>query len=427
MRCDSFALPGLGKLKKYRLLLIIAAGISIIAVMISCPERYISRTTPEMETETDYWMRVLLSNGVTEFKLSSESALIVSNPQTGKEKQLPGRDEAFHIALESGKFKIDGDFFVESSEVLLTTDEPHILAVNNSRYRGNILLIQNSEATAFSIINHLPLEPYLAGVISAEMPQYWEMEALKAQTIAARTYAMYIKNRFGPRRHFDVTRTQASQVYHGMRAETARTWQAVNRTKGKFLHYRSENEKPELFTAFYSSACGGHTENSEYVFGEHLPPLSGVPCPYCYEIAKTSVFYWPTVKFDKKYVSSALLQKYPSLKNLEQIVDIAVARKSDYGDFQRITSLKLTGINEKTHNIRAEDFRLTIDPTGSRIKSTAFKITDAGEKWAVTNGRGYGHAVGMCQCGAQAIARRGYTAEQILYYYYPGSEILKLY
>jgi stage II sporulation protein D len=88
--------------------------------------------------------------------------------------------------------------------------------------------------------------------------------------------------------------------------------------------------------------------------------------------------------------------------------------------------VKLTGSNGKSDLLRAEDFRLTIDPTGRKFKSTICQIANLGGKWAFLSGRGWGHGVGMCQCGAQAMARRGRTARQILSHYYPGSRILTI-
>jgi stage II sporulation protein D len=89
--------------------------------------------------------------------------------------------------------------------------------------------------------------------------------------------------------------------------------------------------------------------------------------------------------------------------------------------------VKLVGSAGKSDFLRAEDFRLTVDPSGRKVRSTGCRIISMGHKWAFVAGRGYGHGVGMCQSGAQALAREGKTARQILAYYYPGSKIVKLY
>ena len=91
-------------------------------------------------------------------------------------------------------------------------DKPFIFTVNQRSYRGNLVFVLNEDGSSFDVVNVVPLEAYLAGVIGAEMPNYWEPEALKAQTIAARTYCLYIKRRFGPRRSWDSTPRSSSST-----------------------------------------------------------------------------------------------------------------------------------------------------------------------------------------------------------------------
>jgi stage II sporulation protein D len=129
------------------------------------------------------------------------------------------------------------------------------------------------------------------------------------------------------------------------------------------------------------------------------------------------------VQFDCNNITAKLSQRYPSLTQLGEISDITVTKQSDYEDFSRLTEVKLIGPGGKSNVLKAEDLRLTIDPTGNKIKSAICQIVKLGDKWAFLSGRGYGHGVGMCQCGAQAMARGGKTAEEILAYYYPGSKI----
>ncbi len=102
-------------------------------------------------------------------------------------------------------------------EVVLSPEQPCIFGLNGLKYRGWLKLVVNREGQSFDAINLVPLEPYLAGVVGEEMPDYWEPEALRAQAIAARTYCLYTKNRFGTNRSYDVSRTQSSQVYGGRR------------------------------------------------------------------------------------------------------------------------------------------------------------------------------------------------------------------
>jgi stage II sporulation protein D len=129
------------------------------------------------------------------------------------------------------------------------------------------------------------------------------------------------------------------------------------------------------------------------------------------------------ILLDTAEVTNKLSQRYPQLKQLGEITNITAASQSDYGEFSRLTNIKLIGSTGMSNFLRAEDFRLTLDPTGLKFKSTACEISKWNDKWAILSGRGWGHGVGMCQCGAEGMARQGKTAEQILEYYYPNSRI----
>ncbi|MFQ6036295.1 MAG: SpoIID/LytB domain-containing protein, partial [Sedimentisphaerales bacterium] len=330
------------------------------------------------------------------------------------------------VGISDGRITIAGRPFT-GDKLIAQPDDPHIFNLNGDNYRGKLEFRINPDGSSFDVINLVPLEPYLAGVVGAEMPDYWEPEALKAQAIAARTYCLYIKNRFGNNRHWDVTKTQANQVYLGVKAESAPVWSAVNDTYGQVLVCKHPNGNEDIFPTYYSSICGGHTENGENVFGDSFEPLVGVACPYCKDVAKISLFFWPMAQFDKATVQTKLFQKYPRLRRLGEITNIMEAEKSDYGRFSRLTKVKLVGSADKSDFLRAEDLRLTIDPTGRKIKSTICRIVEWNNKWAFLAGRGWGHGVGMCQCGAQGLARQGKTAIEILYYYYPNSKMVRVY
>ena len=211
-----------------------------------------------------------------------------------------------------------------------------------------------------------------------------------------------------------------------MEAESPAVWKAVNETYGIVLKCKQPDGTEDIFPSYYGSACGGHTENSENVFGDSYEPLKGVPCPYCKEVAKPEIFFWPEVKFDQNDVFSRLMNRYPNLNRLGEITEISVDKESNYGDFSRLTRIKISGSNGKSEFLRAEDFRLVIDPTGKKIRSTACKLETSGTDFIFTNGRGWGHGVGMCQCGVQGMAREGKTSEEILNHYYPGSMFYKI-
>lgn len=416
---------------KVGILLLWIAGFS------SCKGRPFVRTTPQMDVEPQFWVRVLLLDDVKSCELMAPSAFRVINPQTQATEAMFGLlNEPANVIISGGRIIIAGRPLASDKTVVLPND-PYIFELNGADYRGKLMFIVNDDGNSFDAINLVPLEPYLAGVVGAEMPDYWESAALQAQAVAARTYCLYIKNQFGPKRNWDVKQTQANQIYLGVGAESARVWDAVYVTWGQVLVCRQPGDTDAFFPAYYSSNCGGHTENSNNVFGDSFEPLVGVPCPYCKEVAKPRFFFWPVVQFDKTAVTNKILQSYPELKKLGEITDIIPVKQSNYESsllqqgwdkgFSRLTLLKLVGSTGESTFLRAEDLRLTIDPTGRILKSTNCKIVSMSDKWAFSSGRGYGHGVGMCQCGAQALAREGKTAREILFYYYPGSNIIIIY
>jgi len=380
-----------------------------------------------MDIEPKFWVRVLLLDRIKSCTITVSSPFSVINPQTHAVETRFGRfDESVDARIAAGRIVIAGKSF-NAQQVVILPDEPYIFNINGDSYRGKLKLIINDDGESFDAVNIIPLEPYLAGVVGAEMPDYWEPAALQAQAIAARTYCLYIKNNFGVSRNWDLKRTQANQVYLGLKAESALVWDAVNQTRGQVLVCRQNGGDKAIFPTYYSSTCGGHTENSKNVFGDSFEPLTGVYCPYCKNVAKPCFFFWPMAQFDKKEVTKKLLQRYPKLKGLGEVTNIVAARQSDYGEFSRLTLVKLHGSTGKSGSLRAEDLRLTVDPTGRILKSTICKAVSMGDKWAFLAGRGYGHGVGMCQCGAQGMARKGKSATQILSYYYPGSGIITVY
>jgi SpoIID/LytB domain protein len=148
------------------------------------------------------------------------------------------------------------------------------------RYAGVLQIIPKGGATILPV-NVLPMEDYLKGVVPAEMPPYWGVEALKAQAIAGRTFAI---NKVGRGGDFDLRASESDQAYSGLTDQRAESSAAVDATRGQVLTYQGQ-----LITAFYMASDGGHTENSEYRFvtwshgaqlRSHLGYLTGISDPF---------------------------------------------------------------------------------------------------------------------------------------------------
>ena len=401
----------------------------LVASINGCREREFISSPPvavPAAVTQDNWIRVLLAKDVKSCTIMIPSSYEIldtaSGVSLGKFLKNVGPSTTT-IAL--GQLSIGGKTF-SNKQITIKPDQPFVFYISDKGYRGELRLIVSTDGTLFDIINNVPLETYLAGVVGAEMPSYWEPESLKAQAIASRTYCLYVKKRFGWQRSWDVNKTQANQMYLGLEAESPKVWDAVSRTDGQVLTCRDNSGKVGIFPTYFSSVCGGHTEDSKNVFGDSYSPLCGVECPWCQQVAARDMFFWPMVKYDKTYVTSQLTAKYPSLAKLGSISNILVDKTDDCAGFLRITNVKLIGANGQTDSLHAEDLRLTIDPTGRKIRSTICKITVVGQTVTFFSGRGFGHGVGLCQYGSQGMARQGTVAKNILAHYYPGASITKL-
>jgi stage II sporulation protein D len=441
----------------------------VIVLIRGCEGRAPIRPTPQMGIESRFWVRVLLLDNVAECIIEVPSAFRLAPAESapGAQADEPAMEplpEPAKIGLADGRLVL-GATPLAGQEVTLCPEQPYIFGLNGQKYRGWLKLVVGPDGRSFDAVNLVPLEPYLAGVVGEEMPRYWEPQALKAQAIAARTYCLFVKNRFGTGRSYDVKRTQSSQVYGGIGAESVQIWDAVNSTCGQVLiapelmaknreiadfglrprievrgdmiadstrgaNPQSAINNPQscgLFPAYYGSSCGGHTTSSEEVFGDSFGPLKGVPCPYCKDVAKWELFHWPAAAFDRATVTKRLIERYPNLESLGEITDLTAIEESCYGSYSRLRRIRLTGATGKTDTLRAEDLRLALDPSGRKIRSTMCLIVPSGDGWAFVSGRGWGHGVGMCQCGAEGMARLGSDVQSILRYYYPGAEIVNVY
>lgn len=166
--------------------------------------------------------------------------------------------------------KIDGQFRkINSNKIVIKPEEGGFISVKRKWYRGHFMLI--NDGLGLTVINDIPLEEYIQGVVPSEMPSSWEHEAHKAQAIAARSYALA---NLGKRAKYgyDLKDTPEDQAYGGASAETAQTNEAVSETKGIVLIYDGK-----IIPAYYSASAGGQTRSSGQVWTKDLAYLKSVP------------------------------------------------------------------------------------------------------------------------------------------------------
>lgn len=246
------------------------------------------------------------------------------------------------------------------------------------------------------LVNSLPLEDYVKGVVKAELGRQWGEEALKAQAVASRTYVLSRLKR-ATRPEYHVTSSVLHQVYRGLNSDVD-VEGAVDSTRAEVLTF-----KGKLIEAFYHSTSVGSTELPENVWGNPLE-------------------YLPSVKASGRLSPYAFWSRKVALRDFERAMDIE--------------GLKDIKVLSRTAPGRADDVALVMDSSQKLVKatelrkrmgwrvlpSTDFTVhVEGGE--AMIEGKGYGHGVGLCQWTALEMAMQGKNYKEILAHFYPGAEI----
>jgi stage II sporulation protein D len=270
-----------------------------------------------------------------------------------------------------------------------------VLDVGAMRVQGDVVALKGK--TGVQLVNVLALEDYLAGVLGSEMPRSFPMEALKAQAVAARTYALQ-KKLDGYEKPWHLGSSVISQVYKGLEAHDDRTREAVEATRGQVLTWRLQP-----IEAYFHASCGGRTESGFDALSRDLPYLKPVDCP-CSALPQSK---W-TLSLTKAEAKKVLGGKPSEMK---------VQGRSRTGRAQRVELAP-------GRTMDAVTFREKVGYV--KVKSLQFEAVPRGDGWELS-GKGFGHGAGLCQWGANALADKGKGYTAILQHYYPGTELQTLY
>lgn len=257
-------------------------------------------------------------------------------------------------------------------------------------------------------VEEVPLEEYIVGVLAGEMPIDFELEALKAQAVASRSYVLK-RMEYNKDNEYDVVDSVLNQVYldddylketwgnnYTIKINKLRT--AVNETYNEYMEYDGE-----IIDALFFSTSNGYTEDSHLVFNLELPYLKSVESSWDQEVSSA---------FSSKYTYS--LQEFYEKLGLEykDKLEVEILERSNTN---RVLKLKING----------QEFDGTTLYNKLGLRSTDFEITQVGSN-VVFDMKGYGHGVGMSQYGALGMAKQGYTYDEILKHYYTGVTIKKI-
>lgn len=267
------------------------------------------------------------------------------------------------------------------------------VSVAGKPYRGELEV--RAGLGTLTVVNELPLEAYLYGVVPAEVIPSWHPEALKAQAVAARTYAVAHLGQFASL-GYDLKATVVSQAYGGAKLERPSTNQAVDDTRGRILTHLG---KP--IEAVYSDSSGGFTESCLEVWGKAVPYLQAVPD---FDQQSPRYVWETTIAPGRSAQATAKLGLA-----IGELVAIEPLDRSYSG---RIKRARLTG-TLGTAEVAGEKLRFAFG-----LRSTFFNVARQADGSFAFAGRGWGHGVGMSQWGAKAMADMGYGYDQILSHYY---------
>ena len=287
---------------------------------------------------------------------------------------------------------------------LRDSDEKKLKEINLNYLSSVMVRVKRDKS---GVIDIIPLEEYVSGVVAGEMPVSFELEALKAQCVASRTYVIRrIEN--GKNQEYDVVDTVSNQVYLDDN-QLRNNWkdkyveyinkirEAVNETSMEYLEYNGE-----VIDAMFFSTSNGYTEDSGVFFSNSLPYLRSVESSFDEEVSP--VF---------KVTTTMSLQEFYERLGLsyDKFLRIDILERSSSN---RILKLKINDVLFRGRDI--------YEKLGLRSCDFSIKLLDSN---VLIDTKGYGHGVGMSQYGALGMARKGYNYKEILKHYYSGTEIKK--
>ncbi len=410
--------------------------ITLLLIMVSSPlfadtMRYVGEQMGYSRLKTPH-IRVRILHDTTHVRIGAKGNCIfhVWNEQDEESvyyssDPLNIRGDGKHLELTDTEHNL---IETKLTRVIAVAEVKSWLYLNRKKFRG-ILEVYPEAGGELYVVNVLHIEDYLRGVLPPEIgvrkPN--EFEAVKAQAVAARTYALASRDKY-PDKQYDLVNDVLDQVYKGWEGERRDTDMAVHDTRGEVLTYAGE-----LIDAYYHSTCAGYTDQIEYVWPK--PPQ-----PYLKGVVDDTFCLWSKYyswedRFDaKKLLENTrgyLKRTGHSTNKLGNILkDLTIESRSGGGRIQRLDVVTESG----TITLERDEIRWAFGrPAGAGIlRSSNFRLELENDSFGNVDsvfieGHGYGHGVGMCQCGAIGRARAGQSYREILTHYYTGAEITRLY
>jgi stage II sporulation protein D len=331
-------------------------------------------------------VRVRIAAGARSVTVSGSALRIDGQPVAKGELEIHAAD---------GRLRIGGK--ARGSSVVVDARGP--VRLDGRAYPGSLRLTARGDS-ALDVVNLVALEPYVASAIASETPADWPIEALKAQGVVARSYALHEREKRSGE-PFDLEASVISQRYGASPVPDAAV-AAARATAGEYLAYGGE----PILAAFHSSS-GGTTASAEEVWGESVPYLRSVSSP---DDAAPDYFW--SYEISLSDLGAALREAGYSPGSLAEV------RVTDRSDSGRVERIRLGSVLLSGRDLR--------ELLGGRALRSALFDARVEDGRVLFLGSGSGHGVGLCQWGASELAKRGASYRRILAHYYPGSDLRRV-
>ena len=337
-------------------------------------------------------LRVAIRKNTQDVRVGSSTTAVVKDQAGQKIGELTPM-AAISARSRSGQISLEK---LQAGSITIEPTGDGYVWIGDRWYRGKVQLV--NDGNQLTAINHVDLEDYLYSVVGAEAVSSWPIEALKAQAVAARSYALY-KRKTQSNNLYDLDTTQRTQVYKGLDTEYITTHEAVNSTAGQIITHNGN----VILAAFHSSS-GGHTENVEDIWTSPLPYLRGV-VDYDHE---SPVFEWSK--------TFSIGQIGNLIGGVGKVKNMIPEKATPQG---RVVTMKVIG-DRGIQQVSGKQLRKILD-----LRSTLFRVRTQGSQVQVY-GRGFGHGLGLSQWGAYYLAKQGINYHQILTHYYQNTTLSRL-
>ena len=351
-------------------------------------------------------LRVAIQENVSQVRIGSSVNATITDATTN---QTLGEIQGMNgfTATRGGRGIALNKF--SAPRIAINPKDPNgVVWIGDRWYRGRTVITPSGGG--LSAINYVDLESYLYSVLGGEMNGNWPQEALKAQAVAARSYALYRRNRDG-NSNFDLCDTARCQVYRGVQDESTGTQTAVNATAGQVLTYNGT-----IIEALFHSSSGGHTENVEDVWGTRVPYLRAVQ-----DYDQTApVYSW------NKIISRNELGNIVGLGPITAVNPVGQPTAGgSYHQLEFISSgsRKRVTTENLRNSLNLRSAKITIVPQTITTKSSNKDQTTTS---FVIQGKGFGHGLGMSQYGAKGMAEQGIDYRKIVLHFFQNTKLAKI-